>query len=63
MTKETFKRATELRDSIKHLEVKQTQIRLMKERENDSEFDTLRQLAFDGCDYAIKRLEKEFESL
>lgn len=63
MTKETYKIAETLRKDIQHLEVKQTQIKLMKDREVDHEFTTLKQLAFDGCDYAIKNLEDKFNAL
>lgn len=63
MDKETYKKAKELRDQISHFEVKQTQIRLIKERALDDDFNMLRQLAFDGCEFAIKTLEKQFENL
>lgn len=63
MTKENFKIAKTLREQIQHFEVKQTQIRSMKEREGDEDFNTLRQLAFDGCEFAIRTLENEFKAL
>lgn len=63
MDKETYKKAKELREQISHFDVKQTQIKLIKERELDDDFNMLRQLAFDGCEFAIKTLEKEFQKL
>ena len=63
MTKENYQIAKSLREKISHFEVKLTQIRLMKEREDDEDFNTLRQLAFDGCDFVRSTLEKEFEKL
>lgn len=63
MEKETFKTAQIIREKIQHFEVKKLQIKNMQERNNDEDFNTLRQLAFDGCQFAITTLENEFERL
>jgi hypothetical protein len=63
MEKKTYEIAKRLRDQIQHFEVKQTQIRNITEREGDTDFNMLRQLAYDGCQFAINHLEKEFQEL
>lgn len=63
MKKEDYEKAKELRDTIQHFEVKKRQISSTKERENDEDFNMLRQLAFDGCVFAIRTLENKFEEL
>ena len=67
MTKENYIKAKKLREQIQQFEVTQTKVRHMRERtevgEEDPDFNTLRQLAFDGCQFAIDTLEKEFKEL
>lgn len=63
MNKEIFYKAKKIREDIQALETKQIQIKHFKIRADDMDFNLLRQLAFDGCSYAINRLENDFEQL
>jgi hypothetical protein len=63
MTIETFEKAKRLRGSIQEFENKIRQIEKMRKREKDEDFNILRQIAFDACQFASNSLEKEFESL
>jgi len=63
MTIDNYKTAKLIREQIQHFKIKQTQIRQMKERIDDEDFNNLRRLAFDGCEFAINTLEKKFEKL
>lgn len=63
MTLEQYKQAKYLREQIQHFETKKHQIKSTKNRDNDEDFNMLRQLAFDGCEFARASLEKQFENL
>lgn len=63
MKKEAFYKAKSIREDIQALETKQIQIKHFKVRDDDMDFNLLRQIAYDGCSYAINRLEKDFEAL
>lgn len=63
MEKEIYEQAISLRTQISHLRVKKVQIEHTKERENDKEFNLIRQLAHDSICYAIGRLEADFNAL
>lgn len=63
MTKEQFKIAQTIRRQISEKEATQKKIRELADREGDHDFEALRQLAFDGCEYIIQALEKEFRAI
>lgn len=63
MKKEAFYKAKTIREDIQALETKQIKIKNFKVRDDDMDFNLLQQLAYDGCSYAIKRLERDFEEL
>jgi hypothetical protein len=63
MTLDQYKQAKFIREQIDHLKVKRLQIHNMKKREEDKEFNTTRELAYDAIDYSIKRLEEDFNNL
>lgn len=63
MDKQTFERAKYIQEKIQHIEVKLTQIRLMKERRDDEDFNILRALAYDGLTNIKEDLYDKFKSL
>jgi len=63
MKVEDFERAKILRSYIAELEVKQTRVRRMKKRDNDDEFNELRDLAYEGLAFVIRTHESDFSKI
>lgn len=63
MEKDKYEQAKYLREKIDHFTVKMNQIQAMKHREDDQDFNVLRHLAFDGCEFAVKTFEQKFKEL
>jgi hypothetical protein len=58
-----FNTAKDLRARIDHFSVKLSQVKRMRNRDDDKEFQTLKELAYDGCEYAMNTLEEKFKNL
>jgi hypothetical protein len=60
---ETYNRAKQLQESIRHFESRILQIEKLRKRDKDEDFNMLRELAHESCRFALNTLEKQFESL
>jgi hypothetical protein len=58
-----FNTAKDLRTRIDHFSVKLSQIKRMKNREEDEDFQILKELAWNGCEFAMNSLEAQFKNL
>lgn len=59
----TFKIAKSIQDEINNLNNKKLQIEKLRERNDDDEFNFIRQIAHDYICYSINRLTQDFEKL
>lgn len=59
----TFEKAKSIRDEINLLNQKRIKIEKMKSRDNDEDFNSLRQTAHDAVCHIISQLEYQFREL
>lgn len=63
MDMNTYKQAKYIREKIDHMRVKLIQINKMRKRDEDEDFNIVRELAHDSITYTISRLEEDFNNL
>lgn len=63
MDMNTYKQAKYIRERIDQMRVKLNQINKMRKRDEDEDFNIVRELAHDSIIYIISRLEEDFNNL